>query len=152
MPTGRRSGLRRGCGGYTYLLLLFAVAVSGILLAVTGQFWHTNLQREKEADLLFAGRQIRAAIESYYRGPSQEGASPIHEYPRQLEQLLEDRRTALGLAPAMRHLRRLYVEPFTASQKWGLIRQGEGIVGVYSLSEEKPLKTNGFVSGEEDFG
>ncbi|RTL51413.1 MAG: type II secretion system protein, partial [Rhodocyclaceae bacterium] len=66
--TSRNSGRNRG---FTYVMLLFAVALSGVLLAAAGQLWHTNVQREKEADLLFAGRQIRQAIESYYQ---EEGA------------------------------------------------------------------------------
>ena len=39
--------------GFTYIGLLIFIALLGIGLAMTGQIWHTSVQREKEAELLF---------------------------------------------------------------------------------------------------
>ena len=120
--------------GFTYLMALFAVAIMGAGLALTGQVWHTGARREKEAELLFVGNQYRKAIERYYlAGPGQ--------YPRMLEDLIKDPRQ-----PAtVRHLRRLYPDPVGGSAKWGLINAPQGgILGIHSLSDAKPLKNAGF--------
>ncbi len=129
--------------GFTYLGLLFAIAFIGLLLAGTGEVWHTTLKREREAELLFVGRQYARAIAAYH------AATPgdVKQWPKRLEDLLEDRRN-----PAIhRHLRRLYPDPFTGKPEWGLIKSGEFIVGIHSLGEGKPLKQAGFLPEEESF-
>lgn len=45
--------------GFTYLGLLFVVALMGIALAATGSLWVVERQREREQELLFVGDQIR---------------------------------------------------------------------------------------------
>lgn len=132
-----------GQRGFTYLGLLFAVAFIGLLLAATGESWRTTLQRECEAELLFDGRQFAKAITAY------RAASPgdQKQWPKHLEDLLEDRR---GLV-VQRHLRRIYLDPFTGSRDWGLVKSGEFIVGVHSRGEGRPFKRSGFGSGEEAF-
>jgi type II secretory pathway pseudopilin PulG len=130
--------------GFTYLALLLVVAAAGALLAATGEIASHSAQREKEADLLFAGDQYRAAIRSYYEGSP--GGAKI--YPRKLEDLLKDSRVPATL----RHLRRLYADPVTGSAQWGLVEAPQGgIMGVYSLSEEAPIKTGGFSKANEAF-
>ena len=122
-----------GQGGFTYLGLLFAVAILGITLATVGVVWSTQIRREKEADLLFAGDQIRAAIGRYYA----EG----RVYPAALSDLLEDKRQP----QVHRHLRKLYYDPMSASSDWQLIPAPEGgIMGVASTSRLKPIKQTGF--------
>lgn len=141
--------------GFTYVFLLFLVALGGVMLATAGQTWWMNSKRDKEEELLFAGRQIREAIESYCRAVPSQGkanggqaqmAQPS-QFPRSLEDLLEDRRHY----PPMRHLRRIFIDPVTGSKEWGLIREGERLVGVHSLSAGKPLRTNGFLLVEKEF-
>lgn len=129
--------------GFTYLGLLFAIAFIGLLLAGTGEVWHTTLKREREAELLFSGRQYARAISAYH------AATPgdVKQWPKRLEDLLEDRRN-----PAIRrHLRRLYPDPFSGKPEWELIKSGEFIVGVHSLGEGMPLKQSGFLPEEESF-
>ena len=54
--------------------------------------------------------------------------------------LIDDRATKIA-----RPLRRLYRDPITASDEWGTVRDKDGgIMGIYSLSEAKPIKTAGF--------
>ncbi len=120
--------------GFTYLTILFAVAFIGIGLAVTGEVWHTAALRDKESQLLYAGSQYRRAIERYYlSGPRQ--------YPRTLEDLLKDPRKP----NVERYLRRLYFDPVTGSAEWGVVKAPDGgVMGVYSLSDVKPMKTAGF--------
>jgi type II secretory pathway pseudopilin PulG len=121
--------------GFTYLTILFAIAFMGIGLALTGEVWHTVAQRDKEAQLLYAGNQYRRAIERYYLGGPR-------QYPRTLDELLKDPRKP----GTERYLRKLYFDPLTGKAEWGLVKtpDGNGIMGVYSQSELKPLKTGGF--------
>ncbi len=123
--------------GFSYLVLLFAVAIAAAGLAGTGIVWHTAQQREKEAELLFIGNQYRAAIASYYlRTPGN-----LRRYPAALEELVKDPRFPM----TVRHLRKLYRDPFTGTTEWGLIAApGGGIMGIYSKSETAPLKRAGF--------
>ena len=51
--------------GFSYLVLLFAVAIAAAGMAGTGIVWHTAMQRDKETELLFIGNEIRDALASY---------------------------------------------------------------------------------------
>lgn len=132
-----RASRRWGEDGFTYLALLFAVATMSAGLAAAGLEWQTSAQRQKEAQLLFIGREFQRAIALYYyRSPG--GA---FEYPRSLEELLEDSRS-VGV---QRYLRRIYRDPMTNRAEWGLVLSADGrITGVRSLSERQPLKTGNF--------
>ncbi|MDO8414333.1 MAG: type II secretion system protein [Gallionellaceae bacterium] len=130
--------------GFTYLAVLILVAVMGAVWAALGVVWSTAQQREKERELLFVGDQFRKAIGQYYeRSPG--GAK---KYPTALKDLLKDERQ-LG---TQRYLRKIFIDPMTQSNNWGLVQTaGSGIVGVYSLSEEAPLKTSNFSSADSTF-
>ncbi len=130
--------------GFTYLAVLFVVAVMGAALASTATVWRTVSQREKEQELLFIGHEFRRALLQYHeRSPG--GAK---QYPKRLEDLLEDRR----FPTLTRHLRRIYRDPMTGSQEWGLVVGPDGmIVGVYSLSMDRPLKTGNFDPEDKAF-
>lgn len=132
---------RRQSGGFTYLTILFVVALMGAGLALTGEVWHTSVLREREAELLHLGNEYRKAIERYYlAGPRQ--------YPRALADLLKDPRQA----GTVRHLRKAYLDPVTGKEEWGLVRAPDGgIAGVHSLSEDKPLKSGGFSVRDKEF-
>jgi type II secretory pathway pseudopilin PulG len=123
-------------GGFTYLGLLFFVALIGVGLAAVGLVWHTAVKREREAELLFVGEQYRRAIKSYY------DASPgAKQYPRSLEDLLLDPR----FPNVRRHLRRMYADPMSGAKDWEVVSAPDGaILGVHSRSREKPLKSAGF--------
>jgi len=117
--------------GFTYLGLMFLIVVIGIGLAAAGTIWQTEVQREKEKELLFVGEQFRQAIGSYYENTP----NGIKQYPATLEDLLHDPRF-----PEMRrHLRRIYPDPVTGNAEWGLMKEQQRIVGVYSKSETQPL-------------
>lgn len=125
----------RGQRGVVLLALLIAIAVLGAGLAAVGTFWHETRQRSLESELLFVGQQYRTAIRQYYEAP------PGGTYPPSLEALLLDPR-----APAIRrYLRRPYRDPLTGAAQWGLVQAPQGgIMGVYSLSPEKPIKQANF--------
>lgn len=132
--------------GFTYLGILIAVTIIGIGLAETGIIWHTAQQRQRERQLLYAGDQFRQAIGRYYNVGAAVGAAG--QYPQRLEDLLRDPRL-VGVA---RYLRKIYYDPMTGNQNWGLLKNSQGrIVGVYSLSDEHPIKQSNFASADKDF-
>lgn len=102
--------MRTGERGFTYLWLLFLIALGGAALAVAASSWKTKSQREKEKELLFRGGEIERAIASYR---SASAAGPA-QWPRDFDDLLEDRRGGM----LRRHLRRLYADPFTGQTDW----------------------------------
>ncbi|MDP1557400.1 MAG: type II secretion system protein [Nitrosomonas sp.] len=135
--------------GFIYIWTLFAVTLAGIMLAGTGQVWQVKAQREKEKELLLVGDQFRQAVMSYYNS-SPAGAK---QYPGSLEQLLEDKRAPV----TKRHLRKIFLDPMTKTDEWGLVEEpppehgasiatkpNTGIIGVYSLSKNMPIKTKSF--------
>lgn len=138
MPSGSAAE-----AGFTYLGVLLLIAVTGIALGSTVTLWSTASLRDRERDLLWVGGQYAQALRSYYRN------SPgLAQYPQTLDELLEDPRYP-GIK---RHLRRLYADPITGSDDWGLVRSIDGrITGVYSRSEETPLKQTGFAAQWSDF-
>ena len=123
-----------GQRGFTYLTVLFMVAILSGGLALVGEVWQTSAAREKEAELLFVGNQYRKAIERYFL------SGPQRQYPRELAELLKDPRRPGN----ERYLRKLYPDPLTG-QPFALVKAPDGgILGVHSTSEEKPFKTAGF--------
>lgn len=127
--------------GFTYLGMLFAVTLMGISLMAVGELYATVARREKERELLFVGEQYARALRLYTRDNG-------GVYPRELRALLGG---DSDLQPR-RWLRRLYRDPITGKAEWGLVKSPEGaIVGVYSLSEEQPLKTANFPDRLKEF-
>jgi len=130
--------------GFTYIGLLIVVALIGIGLAAAGPVSHTLQLRDKERELLFAGDQFRRAIEMYY----EKSPGGLKQYPKKLEDLLLDNR----YPTVQRHLRKVYVDPLTGKKQWGLVEmQGIGITGVYSLSDQQPLKSANFPALYQSF-
>ena len=127
--------------GFTYIGVLVIVAVMMMALGAASQIWHSVMKREKEQELLFIGHQFRAAIGKYY---AQSGG----RYPPSLDALLES--SDLGVKK-VRFLRKLYKDPMTGESDWGLVVGADKkITGVYSLSEEKPYKTAGFINADAE--
>lgn len=129
--------LRSRQSGITYIGILILVAIMGITAAATVELWRTGRKREREAELLFVGNQYRQAIGRYYAQSPGSGRA----FPNSLQDLLQDPR----VAGTKRHLRKLFPDPITGSEDWGLVKGPTGeITGVFSLSEEMPLKRGNF--------
>lgn len=141
MLTGK---LQKRQTGFTYLTILFAIAVVGVVLASTGIDWSQAAQREKEKELLFTGNQYRQAITLYYeRTP---GA--VKRYPAKLEDLVTDTR----FNPPQHYLRKLYRDPVLNQKQWGIVpAPGGGIMGVHSLSDASPIKNTNFSYADRAF-
>jgi type II secretory pathway pseudopilin PulG len=126
--------------GFTYLGLLFAIAILGLALSTVGVVWSTQIRRDREVELLFVGDQIREAIGRYY------AAGGV--YPLQLSDLVQDQR----VPEVRRFLRRVYPDPMTGNADWQLILgTGNGIIGVASSSQLKPIKVAQFPDADSDF-
>lgn len=127
---------RAGGSGFTYLTVLFIVAILATGLALVGNMWETAAKREKETELLFVGNEYRKAIARFYEGTP----GGVKNYPRSLDELLKDPRQP----STQRYLRKPYPDPF-GNKDWGIVKAPDGgVAGVYSVSEEKPLKTGNF--------
>jgi type II secretory pathway pseudopilin PulG len=144
MNFARHAPAATKAAGFAYLGLLIAIAIMGLVQASLAAGWHADARREKERELLFAGNQIRQALNLYYaHSPAK---APRH--PLQLEDLLLDPRTPTH----ERYLRKVYPDPITGKAEWGIIRGAGGeIHGVHSLSDRQPLKQGGFARADKNF-
>jgi type II secretory pathway pseudopilin PulG len=134
----RRRAATLGQGGFTYVGLIILVMVIGLVGAATLKIDALMQRAAAEEELLAAGAAFSDALRSY-AAATPPGQPP---QPPTLRELLRDPRS-----PALvRHLRKLFVDPMTGSTEWGVIYQGDktGVIGVYSLSQAKPLKVGNF--------
>ncbi len=124
--------------GFTYVVVLMMVLIIGIMLGAAGQVWTTVMKREREAELLFRGGQIRDAIEQWNTS-FKRGGPPPHPIV-DLKDLLQNPYSLQKI----RYLRRLYQDPITG-EDWKIIKDpAKGIIGVASSSDQTPLKQGGF--------
>lgn len=139
---GRRNRPTIGAqAGFTYLGVLAVIVIMGIMgqAAVTLQSHRKRV--DQEAELAFRGQAYVAAIHSYY-----EAGDPVMHYPRNLDDLLYDRRFL-----HKRHIRRLYDDPIVGGD-WVLVRAADGgIAGVVSSSAARPIQRANFPKGLEAF-
>ena len=135
LPSG--SGNRARQRGFSYLFLLIIVAVLGIAAANAVSLGVNASRRDAEFELLTIGAEFENALRSYRSA----GLAGARVGPRELEGLLLDGR----VSARRRHLRKLYADPLTGRQEWGVQRHPDGsIVGVYSLAAGVPIKRVGF--------
>ena len=90
--------------GYTLVALLVGLTVMAILVAAVLPLASAESQREKEAELIFRGFQYAEGIRTFLRR--------YGRYPNTLKEMYEMR---------PRTLRKLWKDPMTNSDKWGLI-------------------------------
>ena len=127
--------------GFSYILMLVAIIVSGIMVGTASAPTSRLLAAEREQELLFRGQAYRNAIKNYY--------ATARRYPRSLNELVKDS----GFAHRV-YLRALYADPVSHGGKgeWKLIRSADGgISGVASRSTAMPMKQANFPEGLENF-
>jgi type II secretory pathway pseudopilin PulG len=134
MPKPVASSITRQAG-YTYLGLLFLLAVMATVNAASLRIGTTLQRSVAEQELLDKGLSFTRAFESYARA-TPAGGNP---YPVELQDLLRDPRYPDKM---IRHLRRIEVDPMTGRAEWGVKRQpsNRGITGVHSLSDQTSLR------------
>lgn len=123
--------------GFSYVVVMFLVAIVALLTARALENGLTSARRDKEAELLWVGRTYRDAIGDYYRStPGSE-----KKFPKNLVDLLEDKRDSGALR---RSLRKVYRDPISGAKEWGEVKTEKGeLIGVYSLSTQRPLRRKG---------
>ena len=123
--------------GYILVGLLILTMVAGYALGAVGTKYSEARKREREQELLKVGDTIRKAIGNYYNQTPGE----VKHYPPNLETLLRDDR----FPNPKRYLRKLYIDPVTQREGWGIVEAPSGgVMGVYSLSAARPYKSKNF--------
>jgi type II secretory pathway pseudopilin PulG len=125
--------------GFTLLMVIFMVLVMGIGMGVAMENWRTSAIRAKEQELVLVGRAYRDALRGYFQA--------YRSYPSTLETLLLDPRSQVP----KRYLRKIYADPVTGKLEWGLIVVNDRIVGIHSLSDREPMKSDNFDPSESGF-
>jgi type II secretory pathway pseudopilin PulG len=100
-----RASTRRD-SGYAMAALLVALAVIGVIISVALPAWRTILQREKEEELIFRGRQYARAIQLYQR-------KVANAFPPSVDVLVEQR-----------YLRKKYTDPVNGNAEFEILYQG----------------------------
>src|SRR5690606_28115239 len=95
-------------GGFTYLFLLFTIAIVSVGLVGAASVHHYTERRQAEAELLRIGREFQAALASY------RAVGSTRELPLTLDELLEDERGGV----LHRHLRKIHRDPVTRQAEW----------------------------------
>ena len=110
-----------GRGGYTLLIVMFAIFLLTLGLMVAVPVWQTQIQRELEEELIFRGEQYVEAVRLYQtKNPGQ--------FPENFDELLEEK-----------FLRRLYPDPMTDHGEWNviLLSQRGGAAGQRAASGQR---------------
>lgn len=139
---------RRAAGaedGFTYVGLVIFVAILGLVGAATLKVDSLLRRAAAEQELLEIGAEYSEALRSY-------AAATPRGYPTApptMQDLLKDPR----FPGTRRHLRKIYVDPVTGRQEWGIVYQGDqvGVLAVYSLSRAQPLKLANFDTRFQNF-
>jgi type II secretory pathway pseudopilin PulG len=89
--------------GYLIIMLMMAVLVIALGLLVAVPVWQTELQREKEEELIFRGKQYAEAVRIYVqKNPGR--------YPASLKELLDKK-----------CIRKLFKDPLGPDGQWNVI-------------------------------
>ena len=117
-PTTPGDGTRPGAPGYVLIMLMMAVFLIAIGLLVAVPVLQTEVQREKEEELIFRGRQYAEAVRIFVqKNPG--------KYPASLKELLDKK-----------CIRRLYRDPFGPDGQWNVVlTTGKGPTGKESAQE-----------------
>lgn len=121
-----RSRGRTGEAGYNMVMLIVALTILNIMVAAMMPLMSTEIQREKEEELIFRGFQYAEAIRIF--------KLRFQRFPNKLDELIE-------IKP--RCIRQLWKDPMTKDGKWGLIFQGQGApVNVQNPEGPRPPNVN----------
>jgi general secretion pathway protein G len=116
-------------GGFSFLELLAAAAIIGLLASVAVPFVETTVKRQKERELRTALREIRLAIDAYKQAVATEHIATTLEqsgYPPTLSDLVGGVPDLKAKGKMLYFLRRIPRDPFatdpglTPLRSWGL--------------------------------
>jgi type II secretory pathway pseudopilin PulG len=93
--------------GYTLIILLVVISIMSIGLLVAVPVWKTQIQREREEELIFRGKQYIEAVRLFQlKFPGR--------FPESMEELLEEK-----------CIRKLFKDPVTQEGDWNIILHQE---------------------------
>lgn len=93
----------RAARGYILIILMMAVFIISLGFLVAAPLWQTEIQREKEEELIFRGKQYVEAVRIFNKkNPGR--------FPSNLKDLLDKK-----------CIRRLYKDPMTHDGQWNVI-------------------------------
>ncbi len=95
---------RRSAQGYSLVILMVIITVMSVMVAVALPQMDTQIQREKEEELIFRGFQYAEAIRVFQRR--------FGRYPVRLQELYDAK---------PRCIRQLWKDPMTEKGDWGLV-------------------------------
>ena len=98
--------------GFTLVALIIGMTVMSILIAAVLPMASMEAQRDKEAELIFRGLQYAEGIRTFRKR--------YGRYPNTLKEMYEVR---------PRTLRKLWKDPITNSDKWGIVSLTTGAPG-----------------------
>lgn len=132
--------------GFTYLSVLILLTIIAIASTATLEVASLHQRRAAEEELLEIGLEFRNALLSYADATP---AGQAQRAPKILTDLIKDPR----YPTTRRYLRKLYADPITGKEEWGTVLSpdGKGIIGMYSLSTQKPIKIANFEPALQDF-
>jgi general secretion pathway protein G len=135
----------------TLIELIVAFTIMMLLTTMAIPLARYKVRREREKELRWSLREIRAAIDKYKDASDTRlipaGKIDSDGYPESLDQLVEGVRPQGSPDKKMRFLRRIPKDPFTNSRDWGLRSTrddpdstgwgGQNVFDVYTKSTEK---------------
>jgi type II secretory pathway pseudopilin PulG len=95
-------------GGFTLVIVVMIVAIMAIMMAVAVQLVSFEMQREREAELIFRGQQYVEGIRLYRQ--------KYGRYPMRMKELWE---------ADPRVLRQKWTDPITGKDEWGVVFLGQ---------------------------
>lgn len=137
--------------GLTLVELIVAFTIMLLLSGMAVPLARYKVRREREAELRWALRQVRTAIDKYkdasdlnLLGPQEMGTEG---YPPTLEVLVEGVKASGSVEQKYKFLRRIPVDPMTGSAEWGLrcvsddpdsmAWCGQNVFDIYSKTTER---------------
>lgn len=146
----------RNARGYTFVELIIVTTILLILASAVMPLAQVTSQRQREAELRRALREMRTAIDRF-KDAVDTGTIPTTElrpgsegYPPDLETLVEGVSVANdATGRQLKFLRRIPIDPMTSSTDWGLRAYqdspdasswgGQNVFDVYTTSEATAL-------------
>ena len=142
---------RRNQRGLTLIELIVAFTILMLLTTMAVPLARFKVRREREKELRFALREMRAAIDKYKDAVDARvlpaGKIDTDGYPESLQQLVDGVRPNGSPDKKLRFLRRIPKDPFTNSPEWGLRSTrddpdstgwgGQNVFDVYAKTTEK---------------
>lgn len=142
---------RRKQRGLTLIELIVAFTILTLLTTMAIPLARFRIRREREKDLRYALREIRAAIDKFKDASDFKVIPPgkidTDGYPESLQQMVEGVRPQGSADKKIRFLRRIPKDPMTDSFDWGLRSTrddpnstsfgGQNVFDVYTKSTDK---------------